>query len=131
MLRPSNVTRGWGKVKYSYFFLIVLSAILVAGCANKTSLEPTDHVDNYDDVRVVAWAYVKEKGWDTTAEDDWHSADVKETIADNRYVLLDKKYKNQEVLVVSFKDVKNVVTGTPEIVVDSNTYEVIGYMPTE
>ncbi|ARK25037.1 hypothetical protein SporoP37_10515 [Sporosarcina sp. P37] len=41
------------------------------------------------------------------------------------------KNKNKEVLTVSFEDAENVVTGTPQILIDPNTYKVIGYMPTE
>ncbi|MFS0688809.1 hypothetical protein AB1K89_06165 [Sporosarcina sp. 179-K 8C2 HS] len=54
-----------------------------------------------------------------------------ETIADDKYVLLDENYDGKEVLVVSFEDIDNVVTGTPSIIVDPNTNEVIGYMPSE
>lgn len=107
------------------------SALLIVGCANKVNIKSSESADEYVDVKAAAWAFVKERGWDNSAEDDWQSADVEETIADHRYVLLDKKDEEREVLLVSFKDVENVVTGTPPILVDSNTYEVIGYMPTE
>lgn len=119
------------KMKYICFILIVWSALLIVGCGNKVNVESSESVEEYVDVKAAAWAFVKEKGWNHTAEDDWQSADIEETIADHRYVLLDKKDEDREVLLVSFKDVENVVAGTPQILVDSNTYEVIGYMPTE
>ncbi|WP_232319143.1 hypothetical protein [Sporosarcina ureae] len=119
------------KLKYICFFLVVLSALLIMGCANKLNSEKVNNVDEYSDVRAAAWVFVNEKGWNNTAEDGWQGADVEETMADNRYVLLDKKYEGQKVLVVTFEDVENVVTGTPQILVDSTTNEVIGYMPTE
>ncbi|WP_199092978.1 hypothetical protein [Sporosarcina sp. P1] len=119
------------KLKYICFFLVVLSALLIMGCANKLNSEKVNNVYEYSDVRAAAWVFVNEKGWNNTAEDGWQGADVEETMADNRYVLLDKKYEGQEVLVVTFEDVENVVTGTPQILVDSTTNEVIGYMPTE
>ena len=48
--------------------------------------------------------------------------------ADDSYELLDETYEGKEVLSVSFEDKKNVVVGTPLILVAPDTNEVIGYM---
>lgn len=56
---------------------------------------------------------------------------MKKTNADNSYEFLDKTYDGKEVLMVSFEDKDNVVLGTPLILVDPITNEVIGYMPSE
>ena len=83
------------------------------------------------DAREVAWAFVKEKGWDKTATEDWKSAVVENTIADESYELLDKSYVGKLVLSVSFEDQGNVVVGTPEVLLDFDTHEVIGFIAGE
>lgn len=117
------------KLKFLYLTLAVFSIWIIIGCSNKQDIENTNDTDNYGDVRAIAWEFVNEKGWNDRAKEDWQSAKVKKTIADNSYELLDKTYDGKEVLTVSFEDKDNVVIGTPSILVDLNTNEVIGYMP--
>ncbi|WP_177184523.1 hypothetical protein [Psychrobacillus sp. OK032] len=56
---------------------------------------------------------------------------MKEERADNSYDLLDKTYDGKELLTVSFEDKDSVVIGTPLILVDPDSNEVIGYMLSE
>ena len=119
------------KMKFIYFAFAVLSIILIMGCSNKQVIENTNDMNNYEDVKAIAWEFLKEKGWKDQAKDDLQSAKVKEVIVDNKYILLDKAYDGKEVLSVAFEDVDNAVTGTPLILVDSNTNKVIAYLPTE
>lgn len=83
------------------------------------------------DAREVAWEFLKEEGWDHTATGDWKSAVVENTIADESYELLDQSYVGKLVLSVSFEDQQNVVVGTPEVLLDFDTHEVIGYIAGE
>ncbi|MGB5946964.1 hypothetical protein [Paenisporosarcina sp.] len=46
-------------------------------------------------------------------------------------IMLDTRYEGNEVAAVSFHDKDNVVVGTPLILVDLETNEVVGYMPSE
>ncbi|ARF14697.1 hypothetical protein [Sporosarcina ureae] len=119
------------KLKFMYFALVVFSIMLIMGCSNKQVIENSNDMDSYEDVKAAAWEFLKEEGWQDQARDDLQSAKVKEVIVDNKYILLDKAYDGKEVLSVSFEDVDNAVTGTPLILVDSNTNKVIAYMPTE
>ena len=83
------------------------------------------------DAREVAWEFLKEKGWDYTATGDWESAVIKKTIAEEKYELIDESYVGKLVFSVTFEDQDNVVVGTPIVLVDFDTHEVIGYIPGE
>ena len=102
--------------------------MLVVGCSNNQHVGDITDIDSNENVRQIAWEFIAEKGWNDTAKDSWQSAKVKKEIADNRYELLDKTYGGKEILSVSFEDKENVVVGTPMILVDPDTNEVIGYM---
>ncbi|MCM3576480.1 hypothetical protein M3172_25380 [Mesobacillus subterraneus] len=86
---------------------------------------------NYLNIREIAWNFLKEKGWNKSAKEEWNSATVNKIIVNEDYELLDKSYDGKEVLSISFNDKANVVVGTPIILVDANTDKVIGYMPGE
>ena len=73
---------------------------------------------NYLNIREIAWNFLKEQGWNESAEEEWKSATVTKIIVNGDYELLDKSYDGKEVLSVSFKDKENVVEGTPIILVD-------------
>lgn len=59
------------------------------------------------------------------------SAVIKKMIADKSHELLDESYVGKLVFSVSFEDQDNVVVGTPVVLVDFDTHEVIGYIPGE
>ncbi|MFJ8064600.1 hypothetical protein ACIQYS_08210 [Psychrobacillus sp. NPDC096426] len=84
--------------------------------------------DNYENVRRIAWDFLKENGWNDRANEEWKSATITKIIADKKHVFLDKSYEGKEVLSVSFEDKENVVVGPPLILVDTDTNEVIGYI---
>ena len=106
----------------SFMFL----SIGLFGCQQSSE----DENDNQD-IKTVAWKFIEEKGWNTNAKEDWQGAEIKETIADNSYELLDNNYEGKKALSVSFEDKENVVIGTPLILVDPTTKRVIGYMSGE
>lgn len=118
-------------IKMVYFALKLFTIFWAIGCSNIQDDMKTTDTDNYNHIREVAWEFIREKGWDDTAREDWQSAVVKQTIADNSYELLDPTFVGKEALSVSFKDRGKVVIGTPSILVDPATNEVIGYMPGE
>lgn len=74
---------------------------------------------------------LKAKGWDYTSNEEWKNAKVRQTIADKSYELIDKSYIGKLVLTVSFEEQGNVVVGTPVVLVDFDTNEVIGYIQGE
>ncbi|WP_342543611.1 hypothetical protein MHH33_08845 [Paenisporosarcina sp. FSL H8-0542] len=119
------------KLRFFSLTLTVLSILLICGCSTKQDEVNSKGTDSYERIRKVAWDFIEEKGWGGSAIADWKSADVKKTIADNSYELLDKTYEGKEVLRVSFIDQEDVVVGPPLILVDPETNEVIGYMPGE
>lgn len=119
------------KFRFLYSLMALLVVLLISGCSTKQDEENSAPSDNYGKTREVAWKYLHEKSWGERAFEDWRSAEVIKTIADNSYKLLDKIYAGQEVLRVSFVDKENVVVGTPLILVDPNTNKVIGYMTGE
>lgn len=86
---------------------------------------------NYSKIKEIAWKFLEENGWSNTAQEEWKSATVTKVIVNKDYELLDKNYKGKEVFSVSFKDKENIVASTPIILVDADTYKVIGYMPGE
>lgn len=56
---------------------------------------------------------------------------IKETVGDQSYELLDKKYDGRKVLSVQFEERKNAAISPPIILVDPVTIEVIGFIPSE
>ena len=119
------------KSKFLNLTLAVFSILIIVGCSSKQELENTNDTDHYGDVRAAAWEFINKNGWNATAKEDWKNAEVKRVVADKNYELIDTTYEGKEVLSVSFEDKENVVIGTPRILVDPNTKEVIGYMPSE
>ena len=112
---------------YAVFLLILL-----VGCsANENVASHENHNDEYNQIRKLAWDFIQEKGWDKHAEKEWKSADVQVVVVDKHYELFDEAYRDKEVLEVSFVDRADTVVGTPEILVDSETGEVVGYLPGE
>ncbi|TFE00604.1 hypothetical protein [Jeotgalibacillus salarius] len=109
-----------------YLAICTFTALILVGCASDQS-----KTQEYNEAKKAAWDFVKEEGWDNTADEDWQSAEVTEVIADQTFELLDDTFEGNEALRVSFKDKENVVTGTPLILIDPDTNEVIGYMPGE
>lgn len=87
--------------------------------------------DPFLKIREVAWNFLKEKGWQDRAKEEWESSTVSEIIINNDYELLDKSYEGKEVLSVTFEDKENVVVGTPKILVDPIANKVIGFIPVE
>jgi len=59
---------------------------------------------------------------------EWKNAKVRQTIADTTHELVDESYVGKLVLTVSFEEQGNVVVGTPVVLVDFDTNEVIGYI---
>ncbi|OKL35302.1 hypothetical protein [Domibacillus mangrovi] len=110
---------------------ILCALFLIAGCSNNQDDMNAINNDGYDDVRESAWDFLNDKGWDDRIQENWQSANVTKTIADNSYELLDNDYEGKEVLLVSFEDKENLVLGTSPILMDPNTNKVIGYMPSE
>jgi len=86
---------------------------------------------NDEKTREVAWEFLKAKGWDYTSTGEWKNAKVRQTIADTTHELVDESYVGKLVLTVSFEEQGNVVVGTPVVLVDFDTNEVIGYIPGE
>ncbi|MGM0834633.1 MAG: hypothetical protein ACQEV7_00650 [Bacillota bacterium] len=65
------------------------------------------------------------------ANEEGDLAVIKETVVDQSYELLDKKYDGKKVLSVEFKEKENAVVGPPIILDDPVTIEVIGFIPSE
>ena len=114
-----------------YFVITVFSAILLIGCSENQNAENQVGTDGYNEVRKTAWNFVKENGWNNNANGNWQSAEVIKVLVDNKFELLDKNYEGMEVLSVSFEDKENIVVATPIILIDPDTYKVIGYMRSE
>lgn len=114
-------------------FLILISMCTIAGCSNSNaqSVANPSSEDGYELVRKAAWEFSQENGWSEPAKGNWQSANVELIIADENYEMLNTQYEGKEVAAVSFQDKENVVVGTPLILVDVDTNEVVGYMPSE
>ncbi|QOR64963.1 hypothetical protein IM538_14050 [Cytobacillus suaedae] len=80
-------------------------------------------------IKEIAWNFLKEKGWNDRANDEWGKASVTKVLVNDDYELVDKSYEGKEVFSVSFEDKENTVVGTPIVLVDADTDRVIGYMP--
>ncbi len=119
------------KLKFSCLVIITLSLFFIAGCSTNQGIEENNGQDNYENARKIAWEFLSGKKWNASAKDNWQTAKVEKTIADNQYDLMDKTYEGREVLVVTFEDEENVVVGTPLILLDSDTNHVVGYMLSE
>lgn len=113
--------------------LLVLTILLslIAGCSTTEDTVKDTNEDGYELVRNAAWEFIQEKGWSESAKGNWQSGNVEIIKADGNYEMLDSRYVGKEVAAVSFHDKENVVVGTPLILVDFETNEVVGYMPSD
>ncbi|WP_313893955.1 hypothetical protein [Psychrobacillus sp.] len=108
-------------MRIKFIFLIIISSLLIVGCSNNNE-------DNevYEEIRATVWNFSDEQGWSYSKE-DWESASIRKTIADDSYKTLDINYIGKEILIVSLED----RVASPLIFVDTDTNEVIGHMPGE
>ena len=108
-------------------FLILISICTIAGCSNSNAqnVAKPPSEDGYELVRKAAWEFIQEKGWSEPAKGNWQNAKVELIIADEKYEMLNTQYEGKEVAAVSFPDKENVVVGTPSILVDVDTIEVV------
>jgi hypothetical protein len=106
---------------------------MIAGCSNSNAQDVAkpSNEDGYELIRKAAWEFIQEKEWSESAKGNWQNAKVELIIADDKYEMLTTQYEGKEVAAVSFQDKENVVIGTPLILVDLDTNEVVGYMPSE
>jgi hypothetical protein len=111
--------------------LLTILLYLIAGCSTEEEAVKNTSEDGYESIRKAAWEFIQEKGWSEPAEGNWQSAKVEKIIADENYEMLDTQYEGKEVAAITFQDKENVIVGTPLILVDLNTNEVVGYMPSE
>lgn len=115
---------------FLHLAMIVLLVMLIAGCGN-SNLAGQGETETYDEAKEAAWNFLEEKGWNETASEDWHNVDVSLVPINDNYELLNPAYEAEEALSIVFEEAVNSVTGTPLVLVDADTKEVIGYMPTE
>ncbi|HWL23772.1 MAG TPA: hypothetical protein VNR38_08485 [Ureibacillus sp.] len=117
-------------MKKTKLIFLLFAAVILASCSNtpepNAKVEKTD--DEYGEIRAVAWDYLQHNDWHLWAKKDWENAIVEKIIADHRYELLDPTIEGKEVLRVSFEDRDVVIVGTPTILIDPQTKEVVGYM---
>lgn len=116
---------------FLHFAMIVLLPMLIVGCGNSSIVDGQNETDTYNEAREAAWNFLEEKRWNETTSKDWHNADVSIVAVNDNYELLNPAYEGEEALSVVFEEAVNSVTGTPTVLVDADTNEVIGYMPTE
>ncbi|MFC5602395.1 hypothetical protein [Sporosarcina koreensis] len=114
-----------------YLALTACLMFFVVGCTNNQNVEDKTYADGYESVRKIAWEFIEEQGWNSTAKEDWKSAEVKKIAAQNSYELFNETYVGKEVLAIIFEDKENVVVSTPVILVSEETDEVIGYIAGE
>ncbi|KGR78030.1 hypothetical protein [Ureibacillus manganicus] len=116
--------------RYLFLLIALLSTVILVSCSNEPEREEVIEArdDQYGEIRSVAWDFIQQNDWHTRADENWESAKVEKILADDRYEILDPTVEGKEVFSVSFKDIENVVVGTPQILVDPKTKKVVGYM---
>lgn len=119
------------KLKLLLLSISICLIFLITGCSTTEHAVNESSEDSYELVRKAAWEFVQEKGWSEPAKGNWQNAKVEIIIADQSYELFDVDYKGKEVGSVSFQNKENIVVGTPLILVDLDSHEVVGYMPSE
>lgn len=113
-----------------YLVMGAFGATLLVGCGNSNAENP-NAVDDYNQAREAAWAFLNEKGWNDMAKENWQNAEVTLVVADGDYEFLDSSYEGEAVLAVSFEDQENLVVAPPVILIDDDTNKVVGYLPSE
>lgn len=104
---------------------------MIAGCSSTEDAVNDSSEDSHELEKKAAWEFVQDQGWSQSAKGNWQNAKVEIIITDQSYELFDTQYEGEEVASVSFQDKDNVVVGTPLILVDLESHEVVGYMPSE
>ncbi|WP_404407993.1 hypothetical protein [Jeotgalibacillus malaysiensis] len=116
--------------KLWFLLLSILTAVILIGCSSD-SQEIQSDPDHYPEAKEAAWTFLKNQGWDDTVAGDWKRAEVREITADESHHLLEDAYRGKDALYVIFKNKENLTNGTPNILVDPETNEVMGYTATE
>ncbi|MEO4052625.1 hypothetical protein [Solibacillus sp. CAU 1738] len=117
-------------MKKFFFFIACYCLLIICACSNSVNenVDIQHDTDSFNEVKEVAWKFINDQGWIDSAKGNWQEAEVSRVIVNNQYKLLDDSYKGKEALSVSFENKKNVVVGTPVILIDMNAKKVIGYM---
>lgn len=121
-------------MKFNITCLIILLLMTVSiGCSNNTDVQKTavSKEEEFHNARKIAWEFLKERQWNDRAKDNWKTAKVTQTTVDENYQLLNKGYEGRKILSVSFEDKEIAAAGTPVILVDPTSKEIVGYLPGE
>ncbi len=106
--------------------LCFIFILFLAGCAQNEFQMQAKH--EYENEKRVSWEFLKEKGWQETAAEDWTTAKIEKVIADENYEYLAESYLGKEVVEVTFECREDAVVCPQPILIDPKKNEVIGYM---
>ncbi|MBE1556561.1 hypothetical protein [Sporosarcina limicola] len=122
----------------SLFFLMILSCLLISltGCATKgnnagITSEISSENPQYTEQIEAARKYIIKNNWGTQNSVKTNTAVVSNHTVDSLDEVLSKKYVGKIVYKVSFEDEPNTVTGLPVVLIDKDSNNVIGYIPSE
>ncbi|SOC38609.1 hypothetical protein [Ureibacillus acetophenoni] len=108
-----------------FLLLVVATLSILTGCSMNENIETED---SFDEIRKIAWDFVKEQGWGTTSDGEWQSAEVQEIIMKDHFEILDLSYNGRTVLKVTFIDRADALVSTPVILIAPDTGQVVGYL---
>ncbi|WP_144841274.1 hypothetical protein [Metaplanococcus flavidus] len=112
--------------RYLFIFTLIMTLFLVGCGINETTVAGED-----EEAQKAAWDYIVERDWNKNVQAGEQDVEVREVKVDSNYELLDESYIGERVLSISFEGDGKLVTEIPTIIVDSDTNEVVGYIPSE
>jgi hypothetical protein len=115
-------------MKKKYFCIFNMFIVLILfGCSITSNSS-----DKYLEVKEIAWDYLVENKWESSASSDLEDVRVKKVqLQKGEGIINDTSYIGKEVLLIDFKEKENTVASPPRILIDPDSNKVIGHISGE
>ncbi|MGA9467472.1 MAG: hypothetical protein WBV10_07575 [Exiguobacterium marinum] len=111
------------------FTVLCLTIFLLTGCMQPSTSSPTQSDDEADAIK-SAVSFLEQMDWQPVDEDS-QQATIQSIKVDDRYELIDSHFKGAHAWLITFPADSQRTIETPHVLVDPESNEVIGYLPSE
>ncbi|WP_214761479.1 hypothetical protein [Exiguobacterium sp. s129] len=116
-------------IRTRLFTALCFTIFMLVGCTQSS----TSSAIPPDDEKVIinhAIEYLNNMDWLPTDEDG-KQATIQSITVDNRFELIDSRFEGSRAWLVTFPSDSQRTVETPQVLVESESNEVIGYLPSE
>ena len=111
------------------FTVLCLTILMLTGCMQPSTSSPTQSDDEAGAIK-SAVLFLEQMDWQPVDEDS-KQATIQSIKVDDRYELLDAQFKGKRVWIITFPTDSQRAIEIPHVLVDPESKEVIGYLPSE